>query len=323
MSNLDGAVFLLLGPEYGAKEEFVTKVKKGLTSSAGEEPETHTFYPFDTPVNAVVSLLQNGSLFSSRKLVLLHNADSIKKKDDIALILDYCKSPSPEATFLLLSDEIRVDKKLEAAVGKNNKKMFWEMFENQKESWIVNFFRKKEMRIQPEAVQLILDLVENNTRDLQAACERLASFLGPGKTVTEADIEQFIYHSKEENIFTLFDALAERDITLSLEVLEKIIQSGEANPVQVIGGLSWQFRKLLTFSRFMEEHYKPEEAFPKIRIRGKRVQQTYKNGRKNYTPDKLEEIITLLSDYDASLREMRPDTHPVLLSLFVYYTVKA
>lgn len=323
MSNAGGTVFLLLGPEYGAKEEFVKNVKKTLTRAGGEGPETHTFYPFETPVNTVVSLLQNGSLFSSRKLVLLHKAETIKKKDDISLLLDYCKHPSPDATFLLLSDEIRVDKKLEAAVGKNNKKIFWEMFENQKESWIVNFFKKKEMRIKPDAAQLILDLVENNTRDLQAACDRLASFLGPGKTVTEADIEQFIYHSKEENIFTLFDALAERDITLSLEITEKILQSGEATPVQVLGGLSWQFRKLLTYSRFIEEHYNPEEAFAKIKIRGKRVQQTYKNGRKKYTPDKLEEIILLLSDYDASLREMRPDTHAILLSLFIYYAVKA
>jgi DNA polymerase III subunit delta len=323
MSNAGGTVFLLLGPEYGAKEEFVKNVKKTLTRAGGEGPETHTFYPFETPVNTVVSLLQNGSLFSSRKLVLLHNAETIKKKDDISLLLDYCKHPSPDATFLLLSDEIRVDKKLEGAVGKSNKKIFWEMFENQKESWIVNFFKKKEMRIKPDAAQLILDLVENNTRDLQAACDRLASFLGPGETVTEADIEQFIYHSKEENIFTLFDALAERDITLSLEITEKILQSGEATPVQVLGGLSWQFRKLLTYSRFIEEHYNPEEAFAKIKIRGKRVQQTYKNGRKKYTPDKLEEIILLLSDYDASLREMRPDTHAILLSLFIYYAVKA
>ena len=86
------------------------------------------------------------------------------------------------------------------------------MFDNQKQGWVTNFFRQRKITIAADAVEYILDMVENNTRDMRAECERLALFFGPDATIGLESVEQYIYHSKEENVFTLFDRICEREL---------------------------------------------------------------------------------------------------------------
>mgnify|MGYP001009878331 FL=1 len=63
-------VYLLLGPETGLKNAFLGEIRDAAAKSRGEPPEEHRFYAFETPVQDVVSLLRNASLFSSSKLVV-------------------------------------------------------------------------------------------------------------------------------------------------------------------------------------------------------------------------------------------------------------
>lgn len=321
MSKTAG-VYLLLGPERGSKENFITQVREQITGEAGGPPEIHTLFPFDTPINDVISLLKNGALFSPHKLVILHSAETIKKEEETALLREYCKNPSKEATLLILSDGMKIDKKIENAVPPANRKKFWEMFENRKTGWVTSFFRNNEITIRPEAVELLLDMVENNTKDLKTECERLAGFLGENATITEEDIDRYIYHSKDENIFTLFGAVAERDFPHTLDILQKILLSGEATPVGILGGLLWQFKNLLRYHQLLKNNYSSQEAFPLLNIKGKRVQQTYHTGYKNFSHEKLEQIIMLIAKYDMYVRQLPADSHGLLLSVFLYYAVK-
>ena len=45
---------------------------------------------------------------------------------------------------------------------------------------IVNFFRGRGIQIEPQAVEFLLDMVDNDTRTLGGTCEKLALFFGPG-----------------------------------------------------------------------------------------------------------------------------------------------
>ncbi len=315
-------VYLLLGPEQGAKEDFIIRIAEQIAKKTGQEPERHKIYPFETEMSSVIALLRNGSLFSPHKLVTVYGTETIKKKDDVNLLIDYYKRPSPEATLLLLSDSVKVDPRLTKTITGNSKKIFWEMFDNQKSGWIHAFFQKYGISIKPEAVELILDMVENNTKDLRIECERLAGFLGPNTIISEEEIENFLYHSKEENIFSLFDAVAELDFTRTLDILQKLQLSGEATPVSIFGGLLWQFKKLLQLHHLLKNNYKPEEAFTAVKLTSKRVRRTYQRGYENYSHEKLEYIIRLIAHYDTYVRELPSDSHPLLLSLFLYYTVQ-
>ncbi len=190
--------------------------------------------------------------------------EQVKRAEDVQALLEYLSAPSRDATLVLVAGGFasEVDRKIVGAIPKERQKIFWEMFDNQKQGWVVSYFRQRKITIDPTAVEYILDMVENNTRDMRTECERLALFFGAGAAIGLADVEQYIYHSKEENVFTLFDRLCERELSGSLEVLDKILLSREAEATQITSGLLMQFRRLASLKRMQAENYEASEAFP-------------------------------------------------------------
>jgi len=313
------AVYLLTGPETGKRDDYIADLEKKLKRSLGEPPEKYKYYSFDTAVPDIISLLKNGSLFSSHKLVLIMNVDEYKKKDMDSL-LEYVKKPAESSTLILVSEKNKLDR-LDKAVPAKNKVVFWEMFDNQKNSWVQSYFSKSGKKISGDAIETLLDMVENNTNDLKIHCERLVQFTGAENLITSEIIEKVLYHSKEENVFTLFEKLGQKDLEASLETVQKIILSGDGNGIGLISGLLWQWKKLMMF-KFFSSRMDSTEALYKAGIRGKKNQANYKTASRNYSQEKLEQIIVLTTEFDARLRQVRSEMEPVLLQYYLYKLIK-
>ncbi len=312
---------LLLGPEEGEKTAFIEKITQGLAAKRGEKPEITRFYAGESRMADVILCLRNQTLFSAQRLVILANAEEIKRAEEVAALVEYLGSPAKDATLLLVSPGFagEIDRKISAAIPKENQKIFWEMFDNQKQGWVTGYFRQKKISIDPLAVEYILDMVENNTRDMRVECDRLAQFFGPDTTIHLDSVEQYIYHSKEENVFTLFDKICERELTDAEEVLDKILLSREAEATQLASGLLVQFRRLAAFKRMLADNYEAAEAFPKLKIFSKKNQKTYGTGNRKFSAAEIEDIVQLLAVFDERFRSVRSDLHALLLHLLVYY----
>ena len=317
-------IWLLLGPEAGEKSAFIDGLVKSLSKSLGEPPEVHRFYAFEARMAELVRSLRNQSLFARHRLVILDEADRVKRSEEVAALVEYLKNPADEATLVLQSAENprEMDRKIVAAVAKDNQKIFWEMFDNQKKGWVINFFKQKRIEVAPAAVDHLLDMVENNTRDMRVECDRLALFFGPGATIDLESVERYIYHSKEENVFTLFESVCGRDLGQAEEILEKILLSREAEATQLVSGLLWQFRNLARLKRLLADNYEMAEACAKLRITSRKNQKTYQDGSRNYTAADLEAVILCLAAFEERLRSFKADLHPLLLRLAIYYIVQ-
>ena len=318
-----GHVYLLLGPETGEKYQFISGIKQKIQEQTGAPPEESRFYPFDSSITDLVSSLKTGSLFGEYRIVYLHSAHEIKKKDDTALLAEYCRRPSPYTTLFILSDEISVETAVKKAVPEDHTRIFWELFDNQKQSWLMSFFRNRKMGIDSDAVDLLLLLVENNTEELKIACENLYRFYGEGHTITESDVDEFVYHSREETVFSLFGRMMDRDLGASLEILQKIMMGNDSSAVQILSGILWQLRRLILAKSLVARNYGIQEACLKADIRSKRQQREYGNGIRNYSEGEIRRIQTLAADYDIALRSMRGDTQLLLLQLFLYQAMSS
>ncbi len=316
-------VQLFLGPEEGLKADAIEQTAKALSSKNGEAPEIHRIYAFEAKWQDIQSVLQNKSLFSRHRLVIVLSAEGIKRKEEVEACVSYIKAPAPDATLLLVTPGLSrdIDKSILAAVPKDRQRIFWEMFDNQKNGWIINFFRQRKITIEQDAVDYLLEMVENNTRDLRAECERLSLFLGAGAVVDLEKVEHYIYHSKEENVFTLFDQMAEKNLLGSEEILEKLLLSKQAEPTQVVSGLMWQFKRLVSFKRLLQENYEPSEAYKKSGLTTKKAQHTYLEGSRSYSDRELTAVILLLTEFDSRFRSYKADLHPLLLHLMLYYVI--
>ena len=164
-------LYLFLGQEIGERNDEIQKIKASLKKKVGELDE-YKFYATETKIQEVVNLLLNESLFASARFIVFYGAELLKKKEDLEVLTGWIKSATPSSVLILVSEENSCDKKLENLIPKENKKIFWEMFENRKEQWLFDFFKKNSYSLTDEANSLILDMIENNTESLKTECSR-------------------------------------------------------------------------------------------------------------------------------------------------------
>ncbi|OQY32708.1 MAG: DNA polymerase III subunit delta [Spirochaetaceae bacterium 4572_59] len=315
-------LFLLLGPEKGQKDQFIHNIRQSLKKKLGEDPEAHKFYPFDNDMSQIISILRNGSLFSSYKLAIISNVEELKKAQEIKLLNEFCKKMPDDVTLILVSESVSIDRKVDKLVPAAQKKIFWEMFDNQKKSWIFKYFSDQGMKIHPGAVDILLEMVENNTNDLKIACSKLSFYFNIGDVISEEDIDNFVYHSKDENVFTLFEKVLLKDLAATLEVFSKITLSGELDPVYLASGFLRQIRRLLRVKIAVSEGETLQTAFQRYDVRGKKNQKITSEGLRKYSLPELEMAQQEGGRLDRILREMKKEMQIIAFQLYLTKVIK-
>ncbi|NQT59411.1 MAG: DNA polymerase III subunit delta [Bacteroidetes bacterium] len=321
--------YLLLGPETGQKSQHIKTIREECRSTYGETPEIHRFYPFETENGEILLALQNHSLFAAHRLVILSQADLLNASM-VSILEAYLKKPSDSSTLILVSSTNRIAKKLESQISGKARVVFWEMFENKKREWLVSYFKRQKLEITDDAIELILELVENNTYDLRVVCGQFSAFfLGQDEQesfeITEVEVEQFMYHSRKENVFSLFSFIAQGDLKRSLEVFRTLHRAGEAEPPSVFAGLLWQFRRFYSFVSLLNDGRTEEAAFRNAyvmgkdaKITGKKNQQIYREGAANYSMREIAQIIASIGEYDCAVRELGTGLKQIMMEKFLY-----
>ncbi len=319
-------LFLYTGPETGQKNDTIDSLRTRLLKEQGALDE-HKLYAGETAVRDVVALLENGSLFGETRFIILCNAETIKNTDDINLIKNWLagaeKSGTGDAWLFLVSEENSVDKKLENIIPKDNKKVFWELFEDRKEQWLFDYFRKNGFSIEPDAVASILEMIENNTEILRKECSRFFVCLEKGHCVTTADVENILTNDRSESPFTLFAAMCDvtksrqERLETSLTILQKIRQSKDSSSVQICLLLASCFKKL---SVWHEIGGNTASDFD-LKIHGfsfKTMKTQYRNAAQLWNRQQSDSIVALLAKADMEMRSGGAAVEDVLLDTLLY-----
>jgi len=318
-------VYLYTGPEFGERNDAADAVKKSLEKKYGTI-DSHLFYMNETPFSQVMTILQSGTLFSAGVFAVCRNAELIKKKDDIEILSEWIKSVQDDsAVLVLVSDEISVDAKLDRLIPAQNKKKFWEMYEDRKLPWLQNFFSRNGYSVDKEAAELVLEMVDNNTDALRRECSRFFLCFPKGHAVTAEDVESILAHNREESAFTLFNRMSENSETpqkrleASLLILQKIRLSKDSSSVMILAGLASCFRKLSAWHRMLSENPYPDDFYLKTHgFAGKTIQKQYRNAAKIWTPGQTAAILALTADTDIQIRSGGAIMEDTLLQMLLY-----
>lgn len=317
MARIDPA-YLLAGPESGKRAAFVAELKASLAKADGAPPEEHRLYANDSPVGDLLSLLRNGSLFASRKLVEYRQAELVKGKEQVEALAAYLRAPAEDSVLLLVTDSFYLEKGLEDAVGKERKRTFYELFENEKPRWIERRLGDFGIRIEEEAVEAILELVENDTQALESVCARLGSVYPSGTYLTETEIEAAVARNRQEDAFSLFARIAEGEESWALETLDAVLSDRQGGAVQILSALVWSFRRLLRVHRLMDSGESLEGACVKSGIKAKALQALHREATRRYSEADCERIIAFSADFDARLRASGSAMERALLQVYLH-----
>lgn len=316
-------VHILSGPETGRRNDYIKQLKAQCHKEWQEEPESHKLYAHETPADQVLALLLNGSLFAGSKFVVYSGADQLKGKADIQAVVDYIRHPAERTVLILVSETYGVDRSIEEAVPKEAKKIFWELSAGEMERWVSDFFAGKGIRIDSEALELILELVETNTEALRAECNRLALFFPHGACIREQDIEQYIAHNRSEDAFSLFDRMATGTFEQALETWAAIQNSRESNGVNLLAGLLWSLRRLQNLHEGMQDGNSFEQAARALRISSRKLLAVYDSARRRWPAKLCQQLIAYGVETDIQLRASGQAHEQSLVELFIYACVQA
>ncbi len=325
-------VYLFTGPEFGERNSQVEAVKLSLKKQFGSSDD-YSYYASDTRIEDVVSQLRTDSLFIPSTCIVLKNAEQIKKKEDIDLLSQWISSvtpskenpkPSQSSVLILVSDEVSIDAKLDKLVPKENKKIFWEMFDDRKEEWLKSFFRKNGYMIENDAISLILDMIENNTEELRSQCNTFFLCFTKDHVITSKDVESILSHNREENAFTLFDVMTDYNespvnrLQNSLGVLQKILLSKNSNSVMLLSGLAMCFRKLSLWQSLHNGSYPDELTLKKNGFTSKKSRTQYSRACRIWTSGQCSAISALIAKTDIDMRSLGTAATETQLTMLLY-----
>jgi DNA polymerase-3 subunit delta len=310
-----GESYLFLGPEIGEKKEAVLQIKAGLEKRYTTAPEETVLYVGETAVNVIVSALLNLPLFAQTRLFRVKNIGAIKK-DGAKLIAAYVKEPADDTFLILEGDETKADSELENAAG-IQKRVFWEMFEDRKAAWVINYFKRNGFSARQEAALDILELVENNTDALAQACSSIMLLCAGEKLIDSALVEKYLTHNREESAFTLFASLAEGNFPHSAEILHSLTAGGVEAPA-LFAGLLWCFRRLRDYHKLKERNAVTDFEMRKIGLANPRSKKDYLQAASRCDAASCDMVITLCAEFDCRIRADGNQAAGILLDLFLY-----
>jgi DNA polymerase-3 subunit delta len=310
--------FIYLGPELGKKQDAVDAVKKNFLNA-----EEYVFYAGETAASVIADTLQNHSLFAESRVIIVKNAEAVKKKDEIELLASCIKNIEKNTALIMLSDENRIASGLEDAVPKANKQVFYELFEREKTEWLRQFFRREGFNIDNDCIDTILEMVENNTAAMKRECSRLILFLPKDKPVKPQDIEKWLSHNREESPFTLFSRIAAGDISKALESLA-VMTAAKESAQGILAGLAWQFRKLKSYLTLAEKGDTNNYAeLKRLGLSAPKVKEDFALAARRYSADAVDACLALTAEYDILLRSPAAALENILMDRYILAVVNS
>lgn len=113
-------------------------------------------------------------------------------------------------------------------------------------------FARAQCRVSPAALDLFLEKVGMDTRQLVMEADKLTLYIGDRKEITVDDVKAITSSAAEAISWDFTDALGERRLDEALKIFRQLIFQGE-QPVGLIFAIETLYRNLMQFRAYMDQ----------------------------------------------------------------------
>lgn len=158
-------------------------------------------------------------------------------------LLAYLAVPCPTTCLLFSSDEeLDAQHPLVRAVAAAGRVVTARPLDRQAlQAWVMRAAERLGKRMDPAAAACLVERCQEERVLLRSELEKLACYAGERVAITRDDVLAVVPKSREESIFEILDAVAERDAGRALLLLEEVLGRGEP-PLGVLGLLARNVR---------------------------------------------------------------------------------
>jgi DNA polymerase-3 subunit delta len=240
--------------------ESVNKVASRLFPAEESDAAVTRFPGGSTPLSSVLDELHTLPFFSSRRMVIVEDADTFVTKYRRELEA-YVQKPSASATLVVQVKQFPTSTTLYSLVDQNGLVITCTTpRDSELATWLVHLARTRfDARLDPESARLVVDLVGPEAGVLATEVEKLAVYAGESRKIEHDDVVKLVGAGRVETIWKTLDAATLGQAKAALEDLDTLLSSGEY-PVPVLAAMSVNLLKIHHAGRLRATRVEHEEA---------------------------------------------------------------
>jgi len=222
----------------GEEDYFIDKVMDYAENKILAESEMGfnltVFYGKDADWAAIINACRRYPMFSEKQVVLLKEAQQMR---DIDKLEAYIENPLTSTIFVVSYKEKKVDGRTRLAKLLKEKGVVLttkKLYDNQLPEWTEELVESKDLTISQKALILLVDHIGNDLSRIENEIDKIAINLGQRKGITETDVEQYVGVSKDYNVFELQAALATKNLSKAIRIIQYFEANPKAAPIQLI-----------------------------------------------------------------------------------------
>jgi DNA polymerase-3 subunit delta len=230
-------------------------------------------------VRSAIEALQTLPFFGSSKVVWLKNVnflgDDQKARsaavqsalEELAGLID--SGFGPGVTLLVSATDLDKRRSFYKTLLKRAEVQVFDRLDSSRGGWeeealeiVQHRAKKRKLRFDDGALDLFVLLTGGDTRQIENELEKIDTFLGTGRVVTIEIVRELVPLSRAGVIFELGNALAARDLQLSLKLVRRLLDQGESAIGILLVAIVPTVRNLLLAKDLMERHRLPRLHSP-------------------------------------------------------------
>jgi DNA polymerase-3 subunit delta len=228
--------YLLSGEEF-LSGEALDRVR----DETGADPLSEVVLDPSAPAAEISQSLGTPSLLGGRRLVVIRDAEGLKK-DQLEALAPWIESPSDETTLVLVaSGRHRLGTLFQ---GKGTVLNLEAPKGRRLATWIKQRGQEHKLSVDERGAWALIEAIGSDLRELDASLEQLATALGEDAHVGAAEVNQAFARAADERVFVLTDAVGERRTATAMATLRKLLNQDEP-PLLLLGSLVAHIKRLL------------------------------------------------------------------------------
>ncbi len=238
--------YLITGEESFLVEQLLTHFLEKAIDPATADFNLHRFQGESLLSAEVISIANTFPVFSSRRMLIVQNADQIK--DERGDFLSYLNDPSESTVLVFVAQKLDMRKKLFATL-KKRATLFTcpRLYDREIPAWIAQEARQKGLNLSQEAIWFLKEHIGRDLTALQREIEKVCLYAagetsGSEEEVAGSLVQRVVGGGRSHSIFELTNAVGDKDITQAIRLLNHLLSEG-LHPLYILTMLTRQWRQ--------------------------------------------------------------------------------
>jgi len=299
--------YLLFGKEHYYIDKLCDLLMEKVLPPEEKDFGQLVYYGSDVSANQVVNAARQFPMMISRQLVVVKEAQMMKKVEDIDV---YFEGIQPTTVLVICyktpNDPAKTSKNIDKRTSfyKQAQKIGTVFESNQIpdykiDRWIEEYAHGQGLSIEPMAAKLMVEFAGTDISKLVLELDKLIKLLPEGnRSITVSTVEENVGISRDYSVFELTKALSVKDMRKAFRIVHFFSESGNRFPIQMImAALSSHFIRILRYHAMLQEGTSRNEILSQLGIHPY-FGSEYDTAIRHYPVKKTMKVIAILKDYD-------------------------